>query len=113
MLTIELINNNIPRLQLKDSVSKALRLISDFRVTHLPVVEGDKFLGLISEDDLCRGVNMARELFPDDDVETALTKYVKSHKVCNIIFLDEEGVRCFWGKGKILHDTLINSLISV
>ena len=52
MLTIELINNNIPRLQLKDPVSKALGLISDFRVTHLPVVEDDKFLGLISEDDL-------------------------------------------------------------
>ncbi|MEO6539924.1 MAG: CBS domain-containing protein, partial [Ferruginibacter sp.] len=45
-------NNNIPRLRLKDSVSKALRLISDFRVTHLPVVKDDKFLGLISEDDL-------------------------------------------------------------
>ena len=52
MLTIELINNNIPRLRLKDSVSKALRLISDFRVTHLPVVKDEKFLGLISEDDL-------------------------------------------------------------
>jgi CBS domain-containing protein len=52
MLTIELINNNIPRLQLKDSVSKALGLINDFRVTHLPVVEDDKFLGLISEEDL-------------------------------------------------------------
>lgn len=52
MLTIELINNNIPRLQLKDSVSKALRLISDFKVTHLAIVEDEKFLGLISEDDL-------------------------------------------------------------
>jgi acetoin utilization protein AcuB len=52
MLTIELINNNIPRLQLKDSVSKALGLINDFRVTHLPVVDNDKFLGLISEEDL-------------------------------------------------------------
>jgi acetoin utilization protein AcuB len=52
MLTIELINNNIPRLQLKDSVSKALGLINDFRVTHLPVVDDDKFLGLISEEDL-------------------------------------------------------------
>ncbi len=52
MLTIELINNNIPRLQLKDSVSKALRLISDFRVTHLPVIKDEKYLGLISEDDL-------------------------------------------------------------
>ena len=52
MLTIDLINNNIPRLQLKDSVSKALRLIADFRVTHLPVADDDKFLGLVSEDDL-------------------------------------------------------------
>ena len=52
MLTVDLINNNIPRLQLKDTVSKALQLIADFRVTHLPVVEDEKFLGLISEEDL-------------------------------------------------------------
>ncbi|MBC7888792.1 MAG: CBS domain-containing protein [Ferruginibacter sp.] len=52
MLTAELINNNIPRLQLQDSVSKALQLINDYRVTHLPVVTEDKYLGMISEDDL-------------------------------------------------------------
>jgi CBS domain-containing protein len=52
MLTAELINNNIPRLQLQDSVSKALQLINDFRVTHLPVVSEDIYLGMISEDDL-------------------------------------------------------------
>lgn len=52
MLTAELINNSIPRLQLQDTVSKALRLISDYRVTHLPVVSADKYLGLISENDL-------------------------------------------------------------
>lgn len=52
MLTKDLINNNIPRLQLKDSVSKALQLINDFRISHLPVVSDDKFLGLVSEDDL-------------------------------------------------------------
>lgn len=52
MLTIDLLNNNIPQLQLKDTVSKALQLISDFRVTHLPVVDDEKFLGLISEEDL-------------------------------------------------------------
>lgn len=52
MLTIELINNNIPRLKLKDSVGRALQLINDFRVTHLPVVKDEKFLGLVSEDDL-------------------------------------------------------------
>lgn len=52
MLTIELINNNIPQLQLQDSVHKALQLINDFRVTHLPVVADNKYLGLISEEDL-------------------------------------------------------------
>ena len=52
MLTIELINNNIPRLQLQDTIGKALQLITDFKVTHLPVISEEKFLGLISEEDL-------------------------------------------------------------
>jgi len=52
MVTAELINNNIPRLQLQDSIGKALRLINDYRITHLPIISEDKYLGLISEDDL-------------------------------------------------------------
>ena len=52
MLTTELINNNIPQLRLQDSIGKALQLINDYRVTHLPVVSEEKYLGLISEDDL-------------------------------------------------------------
>jgi len=53
MLTTELINNNIPRLKILDSIAKALQLINDYRLTHLPVVSDDgKYLGLISEEDL-------------------------------------------------------------
>lgn len=52
MLTTDLINGNIPRLQLQDSIVKALQLVNDFRVTHLPVVSDNKFLGLLSEEDL-------------------------------------------------------------
>lgn len=52
MLAIELNNNIIPRLQLQDTVGKALQLIHDFKVSHLPVVSDEKYLGLISEDDL-------------------------------------------------------------
>lgn len=52
MLTVELINSNIPRLKLQDTVSKALQLINDYRVTHLPVVMEDKYLGMVSEEDL-------------------------------------------------------------
>ena len=52
MLTVELVNENIPRLQLQDSVIKAKQLISDFKLTHLPIVSENTFLGLISEEDL-------------------------------------------------------------
>lgn len=52
MLTNELLNTSIPRLQLQDTAAKALELIDDLRLTHLPVVAGEKFAGLISEDTL-------------------------------------------------------------
>jgi acetoin utilization protein AcuB len=52
MLAQELVNNVLPKLELSDTVSKALQLMSDFKITHLPVVSEDKYLGLISEDDL-------------------------------------------------------------
>ena len=52
MLTVDLISDNIPRLQLQDSIHKAVQLLADFRVTHLPVVSDDKYLGLLSEEDL-------------------------------------------------------------
>lgn len=52
MLAKDLINNNIPRLQLDDSVVKAKQLMNDFKLTHLSVVTEKKFLGTISEEDL-------------------------------------------------------------
>ncbi|MEO5563292.1 MAG: CBS domain-containing protein, partial [Chitinophagaceae bacterium] len=52
MLTGELQSQNLPYLHLSDKVYQALQLMNDNRVTHLPVVEGEKFMGIISEDDL-------------------------------------------------------------
>jgi acetoin utilization protein AcuB len=52
MLTKDLVDINVPRLQLDDSVGKALQLLSDFRLSHLPVVSDDIYIGLISEEDL-------------------------------------------------------------
>ncbi|MDN3658413.1 CBS domain-containing protein [Ferruginibacter paludis] len=75
MLTAELINNNIPRLQLQDSVGKAIRLINDYRVTHLPVVNEEIYLGMISEDDLLdaydekSGIEILQEHFVHDSVK--------------------------------------------
>jgi predicted transcriptional regulator len=74
MLAIELNNNIIPRLQLEDSVGKALQLINDFKVSHLPVVSEEKYLGLISEDDLLDADNklMHIQLLQDDFIDISI-----------------------------------------
>ncbi|HEU0065270.1 MAG TPA: CBS domain-containing protein [Flavisolibacter sp.] len=52
MLTRELISNSIPYLHTNDSVFHALQLMNDYHVAHLPVVDADQYLGIISEDQL-------------------------------------------------------------
>ena len=52
MLTRDLISQSIPYLHLQDKVYHALQLMSDYHVTHLPVVKDDSYLGIISEEQL-------------------------------------------------------------
>ena len=74
MLAIELNNNIIPQLQLEDTIGKALQLISDFKVSHLPVVSEEKYLGLISEDDLLDADNkkMHIQLLQDEFLDISI-----------------------------------------
>ncbi len=52
MLTRNLISNSIPYLHLDDTVYHALQLMNDYHVAHLPIVEEEKYLGIISEEQL-------------------------------------------------------------
>lgn len=52
MLTGELLSQNLPYLHLNDTVNQALQLMNDNQVAHLPIVDGEKYIGIISEDDL-------------------------------------------------------------
>ena len=52
MLTGELLSQNLPYLHLNDKVYQALQLMNDNQVAHLPIVDGEKYVGIISEDDL-------------------------------------------------------------
>lgn len=52
MLTRQLISNSIPYLHKGDKVYQALQLMNDYHVSHLPVVEEEKYLGIISEEQL-------------------------------------------------------------
>jgi acetoin utilization protein AcuB len=50
MTTLQLIDHSIPQLHFQDSAAYALQLMSDFKTTHLPVVNDEIFVGLLSED---------------------------------------------------------------
>ncbi|HEX6334411.1 MAG TPA: CBS domain-containing protein [Flavisolibacter sp.] len=52
MLTRELISNAIPYLHKEDKVLHALQLMNDYHVAHLPVVENNSYLGIVSEEQL-------------------------------------------------------------
>lgn len=73
MTTLQIADNLFPQLHLQDSVEKALQLMNDLKATHLPVVADDKFLGLISEEDLTdeKG-NITLEFFQSGLVSAAV-----------------------------------------
>jgi predicted transcriptional regulator len=62
MLTRELLSQTLPYLHLHDKVYQALQLMNDNQVTHLPIVDGEKYAGIISEDDLLQADNDNAEL---------------------------------------------------
>jgi CBS domain-containing protein len=52
MLASQLINTHYPAINLFDKVSFALQLMEDYDVQHLPVINEEKFVGLVAKDDL-------------------------------------------------------------
>lgn len=61
MLTRDLISHNIPTLRLHDKIFNAVQLMNDNQVSHLPIDDGEKYAGLISEEELLQS--------PDDTLE--------------------------------------------
>lgn len=90
MTTLQLIDNSIPQLQLQDTVTKALQLMRDFKVTHLPVVSEEKFLGVINEEDLLdkeKNSKATIDLFKNDFLPASVNvtqHFLKAVSVCNL-----------------------------
>ena len=57
MLTGNLQTQTLPYLHLSDKVYQALELMNVNHVEHLPIVDGEKYVGVISEDDLSQAEN--------------------------------------------------------
>ena len=52
MIARELINNSVKPLRTSDTAEFALSMMNDLKVSHLPIVNEDKLLGVISEEDI-------------------------------------------------------------
>lgn len=57
MLTRDLLSQSLPSLRLQDKIFQALQLMNDNHVTHLPIIDGEKYIGLVSEEDLLQSDN--------------------------------------------------------
>lgn len=52
MLNKDLISASLPTLSMTDTVFRALQLMADYHVSHLPVITDDKYIGLVNESEL-------------------------------------------------------------
>lgn len=65
MVASELITYDIPPLKLSDTGTKALDWMEEFKTSELPVVDANKYLGLISETDI----------LDRNDIDSAISNY--------------------------------------
>jgi len=77
MLISEIIEPAFPQLTISDRVEFAMNLMEDYDVQHLPVTEDEKFVGIISKDDLTDAT--------DTDMLAAL-----QHQFINVSVLPDE-----------------------
>ncbi|TND05118.1 MAG: CBS domain-containing protein [Bacteroidetes bacterium] len=73
MLASDLISDDVPPLKITDTGDKALQWMEEFRVSHIPVIEGTQFVGIVSDDDI---LNMDD---PDVQLGSAKISMIKPH----------------------------------
>jgi CBS domain-containing protein len=80
MIAKDLISDVVPVLRETDTGIQALNWMEIFRVSHLPIVKGDEFLGLISDNDIY-DLNKAEEAIGDQKL-SLFSPYVNEN--CHI-----------------------------
>jgi CBS domain-containing protein len=67
----EIMTHEVVTVNVADTVSECMRVMTDSRIRHLPVMEGKKMIGLVSIGDLVRGIISAQTATIE-----ALEKYI-------------------------------------
>jgi acetoin utilization protein AcuB len=88
VLNKELISASLPVLSFSDTVFHAQQLMTDYHLLQLPIVNEDKYMGLISEDDILSAENDTIQL---QQLESRMSKlavranthFVEAVQMCN------------------------------
>lgn len=62
MIALELISDSIPAVRTSATIQQVIDRMTEFKVRHLPIVNEDQFLGLISEDDLIEPADYSAQI---------------------------------------------------
>jgi acetoin utilization protein AcuB len=86
MLAKDLISDMVPSLHTSDSGQKALYWMDIFRISHLPIVNNEDFLGLISDKDIYDS-NMAEEPIGNHNLSLFSPYVTESQHIYEVIEL--------------------------
>jgi acetoin utilization protein AcuB len=92
MLTGELQSQSLPYLRPGDKVYQALQLMNDNHVTHLPVADGERYIGLVNEDDLLQVDNDNDELGGLDQLVNDISVKNNEHFLKAVQIATENGL---------------------
>ena len=119
MKAIDLISDSIPALRTSDTGATALRWMSEYHVSHLPIVNENQLLGLISEEDIlnAHGVEEAignlpltfkRPFIHDSEHAFEVLKIAAQFRLTVIPVIDQNENYV----GSITRDQLLNFLVT-
>jgi acetoin utilization protein AcuB len=103
LLNKELISSSLPVLSLQDTLSKAQALMAQHKVLHLPVVAEDKYVGLVTEEELLPTTNGEALL------ETIAVHFSKIAVAANTHFLSAVQIANEYGLSVVPVIELINN----
>jgi len=101
-LARDLISDDVPPIKTSDTGTRALQWMGDFRVSHLPIVNHQEFLGLISESDILdlnhpdepignHSLSLAKPYVLEDQHFYDVLKVITSLKLSLLPVLDRDG----------------------
>jgi len=85
----EIMTREVVKLNLKDELTKAEMLFKKHKIRHIPVVENQKIIGMLSYSDLLR-ISFADAVFDDEEIDSVVYDMFDIQQVMtkNIVTID-------------------------